>query len=151
MTCKFPRGISDEFHDALFLQDKAAESGKSEGETAGGSEGDQGQVRIIISFHDSKNDGMIQGKRVLPKWMVQDADAPPSPAEEAMDVDRGEKASMDEASAEVETAAETATAKGARGRGRGRGGARGRTSARTAAATAAKSTNATAPTEVNPG
>lgn len=49
-------------------------------------------------------------KRVLPKWMVQDADAPPSPNEE-----------VDEKDTAI-TVAENEPNSGARGRGRGRKG-----------------------------
>lgn len=57
-----------------------------------------------------KYEFQASAKRVLPKWMVQDADAPPSPKEEA-----------DEKDVAV-AVTENEPASGARGRGRGRKG-----------------------------
>ncbi|CAG9537883.1 unnamed protein product, partial [Cercopithifilaria johnstoni] len=62
----------------------------------------------VIDTTDKKEEG--SAKRVLPKWMVQDADAPPSPKEEA-----------DEKDVAV-AVTENEPASGVRGRGRGRKG-----------------------------
>ncbi|KHN83022.1 Dynein heavy chain-like protein [Toxocara canis] len=64
-------------------------------------------------------------KRVLPKWMVENADAPPSPQPEES-VEKGEGAEGGEAAADA-----TPVSTPGRGRGRGRGG-RGRGSTRSA-------------------
>ncbi|KAL3985814.1 hypothetical protein ACH3XW_40195 [Acanthocheilonema viteae] len=63
-----------------------------------------------IDTTDKKEEG--SAKRILPKWMVQDADAPPSPKEET-----------DEKDVAV-AVTENEPASGARGRGRGRKGTR---------------------------
>ncbi|VDN83699.1 unnamed protein product [Brugia pahangi] len=76
---------------------------------------DKGEDKTIDATDKREESG---AKRVLPKWMVQDADAPPSPKEEA-----DEK--------EITLAVtENEPASGARGRGRGR---RGRDTTRTVA------------------
>ncbi|VDO31196.1 unnamed protein product [Onchocerca flexuosa] len=61
-----------------------------------------------IDISDKKEEG--SAKRVLPKWMVQDADAPPSPKEETDEKD------------EATVVTENEPTSGARGRGRGRKG-----------------------------
>uniref|UniRef100_A0A0R3S0D1 Btz domain-containing protein n=1 Tax=Elaeophora elaphi TaxID=1147741 RepID=A0A0R3S0D1_9BILA len=61
-----------------------------------------------IDTTDKKEEG--SAKRILPKWMVQDADAPPSPKEEADEKDVAVAVTENEPSS------------GARGRGRGRKG-----------------------------